>query len=189
MGRLLQLRGRLRAWRARGHHHRQGGRRSRGHDQPGGGRRAGRGDRLGSDYLVLRAAGVLVPRPNRGAGRCGARRRRRPRAGVVGYPEDRDLHCALARGRDALGFPVHGRGDVDRAERHPHARGPGLPAAAAPLGGTVQPGAIMGVGATRRLSAVRWGVATRIVWAWILTIPASALVATLTYWGLASFFR
>src|SRR5947209_7405857 len=50
-------------------------------------------------------------------------------------------------------------------------------------------GAIMGVGATRRLSAVRWGVATRIVWAWILTIPASALVATLTYWGLASFFR
>ncbi|HLG21485.1 MAG TPA: inorganic phosphate transporter [Candidatus Manganitrophaceae bacterium] len=38
-------------------------------------------------------------------------------------------------------------------------------------------GAIMGVGATRRLSAVRWGVATRIVWAWILTIPASALVA------------
>src|SRR5438552_1962923 len=41
----------------------------------------------------------------------------------------------------------------------------------------------------RRLSAVRWGVATRIVWAWILTIPASALVATLTYWGLASFFR
>jgi len=50
-------------------------------------------------------------------------------------------------------------------------------------------GAIMGVGATRRLSAVRWGVATRIVWAWILTIPASALVAILTYWGLAILFR
>lgn len=50
-------------------------------------------------------------------------------------------------------------------------------------------GAIMGVGATRRLSAVRWGVATRIVWAWILTIPASALVAAITYWGLASLFR
>ena len=47
----------------------------------------------------------------------------------------------------------------------------------------------MGVGATRRLSAVRWGVATRIVWAWILTIPASALVAILTYWGLAILFR
>jgi PiT family inorganic phosphate transporter len=42
-------------------------------------------------------------------------------------------------------------------------------------------GAIVGVGAVRRLSAVRWGVAGRIVWAWILTIPASALVAALTY--------
>ena len=38
-------------------------------------------------------------------------------------------------------------------------------------------GAIVGVGSTQRLSAVRWGVATRIVWAWVLTIPASALVA------------
>ena len=42
-------------------------------------------------------------------------------------------------------------------------------------------GAIVGVGAVRRLSAVRWGVAGRIVWAWILTIPASALIAALTY--------
>ena len=42
-------------------------------------------------------------------------------------------------------------------------------------------GAIMGVGATRRLSAVRWGVARRIVWAWFVTIPASALVAALSY--------
>ncbi|MBI2493409.1 MAG: inorganic phosphate transporter [Candidatus Rokubacteria bacterium] len=38
-------------------------------------------------------------------------------------------------------------------------------------------GAIMGVGSMQRFSAVRWGVAGRIVWAWILTIPASALVA------------
>ena len=38
-------------------------------------------------------------------------------------------------------------------------------------------GAIMGVGAIQRFSAVRWGVAGRIVWAWVLTIPASALVA------------
>ena len=38
-------------------------------------------------------------------------------------------------------------------------------------------GAIVGVGATRRLSAVRWGVARRIVWAWVLTIPASAVIA------------
>ena len=42
-------------------------------------------------------------------------------------------------------------------------------------------GAIVGVGATHRLSAVRWGVAGRIVWAWILTIPMSALIAGLFY--------
>jgi PiT family inorganic phosphate transporter len=42
-------------------------------------------------------------------------------------------------------------------------------------------GAIVGVGATRRLSAVRWGVAGRIVWAWILTMPAAAMVAAVTY--------
>jgi len=42
-------------------------------------------------------------------------------------------------------------------------------------------GAIMGVGATHRLSAVRWGVARQIVWAWILTIPISALVAAACY--------
>ena len=46
-------------------------------------------------------------------------------------------------------------------------------------------GAIVGVGAVHRLSAVRWGVAQRIVWAWILTIPASALVAALGYWLVA----
>ncbi len=43
-------------------------------------------------------------------------------------------------------------------------------------------GSIVGVGATHRLSAVRWGVARRIVWAWILTIPASALMAAAA-WG------
>jgi PiT family inorganic phosphate transporter len=42
-------------------------------------------------------------------------------------------------------------------------------------------GAIVGVGATRRLSAVRWGIAGRIVWAWILTIPASGFIAALVY--------
>src|SRR6187402_978899 len=42
-------------------------------------------------------------------------------------------------------------------------------------------GAIVGVGATRRLSAVRWGVARQIVWAWILTIPASATIGALTF--------
>lgn len=43
-------------------------------------------------------------------------------------------------------------------------------------------GSIVGVGATRRLSAVKWGVAGRIVWAWILTIPAAATMAALAFW-------
>ena len=43
-------------------------------------------------------------------------------------------------------------------------------------------GAIVGVGATKRASAVRWGVAGNIVWAWIFTIPASAFVAAVAYW-------
>ncbi len=43
-------------------------------------------------------------------------------------------------------------------------------------------GAIVGVGATRRASAVRWGVAGNIVWAWVLTIPSSAFVAAVAYW-------
>ena len=43
-------------------------------------------------------------------------------------------------------------------------------------------GAIVGVGSVQRASAVRWGVAGTIVWAWIFTIPASALVAGLCYW-------
>ena len=43
-------------------------------------------------------------------------------------------------------------------------------------------GAIVGVGSTQRMSAVRWGVAGNIIWAWILTIPASAFVAAVAYW-------
>ncbi len=43
-------------------------------------------------------------------------------------------------------------------------------------------GAIVGVGSTGRLSAVRWGVAQRIIWAWVLTIPASAAVAAVSFW-------
>ncbi len=43
-------------------------------------------------------------------------------------------------------------------------------------------GAIVGVGATRRVSAVRWGVAGQIVWAWVLTIPASALIGAAAYY-------
>ena len=44
-------------------------------------------------------------------------------------------------------------------------------------------GAIVGVGSTQRAAAVRWGVAGNIIWAWILTIPASAFVAALAYWA------
>jgi PiT family inorganic phosphate transporter len=43
-------------------------------------------------------------------------------------------------------------------------------------------GSIIGVGATKRLSAVRWGVTTNLLWAWLLTIPVSAALAALTYW-------
>jgi PiT family inorganic phosphate transporter len=43
-------------------------------------------------------------------------------------------------------------------------------------------GAIVGVGATKRLTAVRWGIAGNIIWAWILTIPMSALIAAFSYY-------
>jgi inorganic phosphate transporter, PiT family len=46
-------------------------------------------------------------------------------------------------------------------------------------------GAIVGVGAARRVSAVRWNVASSIVYAWVITIPASAAVAALAYWAVS----
>ena len=49
-------------------------------------------------------------------------------------------------------------------------------------------GGVLGTGATRRLSAVRWGVAGNIVFAWILTIPASAAVAAACYWPIQGAF-
>ncbi|AMA49304.1 MULTISPECIES: inorganic phosphate transporter [Flavobacterium] len=48
-------------------------------------------------------------------------------------------------------------------------------------------GSIIGVGATKRLSAVRWGVTINLIWAWILTIPVSALVAAIIYYILSVF--
>ena len=45
-------------------------------------------------------------------------------------------------------------------------------------------GAIIGVGATRRVTAVKWGVTRRIIWAWVITIPAAALIAAITYWAI-----
>lgn len=50
-------------------------------------------------------------------------------------------------------------------------------------------GAIVGVGATSRLSAVRWGLAGRIVWAWVITIPAALTLAALSYKALALFVK
>ena len=49
-------------------------------------------------------------------------------------------------------------------------------------------GAVMGAGATKRLSAVRWGVAGNIVVAWLLTIPAAAIVAAALYWPVEALF-
>lgn len=49
-------------------------------------------------------------------------------------------------------------------------------------------GAVLGAGSTRRVSAVRWGVAGNIVVAWILTIPAAALVAAAIYWPIEGIF-
>ena len=49
-------------------------------------------------------------------------------------------------------------------------------------------GSVMGSGATKRLSAVRWGVAGNIVVAWLLTIPAAGLVAAALYWPVQGIF-
>ena len=43
-------------------------------------------------------------------------------------------------------------------------------------------GAIVGVGSATKVSAVRWGIAGRILWAWVLTIPGAAIIAALTWW-------
>jgi PiT family inorganic phosphate transporter len=48
-------------------------------------------------------------------------------------------------------------------------------------------GGIMGVGSVQRLSAVHWGVARNIVWAWILTIPVSGLVSACCFWVIRHF--
>jgi PiT family inorganic phosphate transporter len=50
-------------------------------------------------------------------------------------------------------------------------------------------GAIIGVGATRRISAVKWGVAGTIVWAWVLTIPLSAAVSAISYFAIRALWR
>ena len=114
-------------------------------------------------------------------------------------------HLGTGVHRPLLGHPVRARGDragdagrrlADRQDDghgdHPAAPGrrasarrpPGRSCSSAPRWPGIPvstthtiTGAIVGVGATTRLSAVRWGIAGRIVWAWILTIPAAALIA------------
>ena len=49
-------------------------------------------------------------------------------------------------------------------------------------------GAISGVGSASRLSAVRWNITIRIVWAWIFTIPAAAMIASLVYFSIIAIF-
>jgi PiT family inorganic phosphate transporter len=49
-------------------------------------------------------------------------------------------------------------------------------------------GSVLGAGSTKRLSAVRWGVAGNIVTAWLLTIPAAAIVAAIVYWPVQGIF-
>jgi PiT family inorganic phosphate transporter len=49
-------------------------------------------------------------------------------------------------------------------------------------------GGIMGGGSVQRLSAVRWGMARSIVWAWVLTIPVSGIVAAICFWALHRIF-
>jgi PiT family inorganic phosphate transporter len=50
-------------------------------------------------------------------------------------------------------------------------------------------GSIIGVGATKRLSAVRWGVTTNLLWAWVLTIPVSGVLAAITFYIINYFFK
>ncbi len=50
-------------------------------------------------------------------------------------------------------------------------------------------GSIMGVGATKRLSAVRWGVTVHLLWAWILTIPITGMLSAIIYWIFTAFFK
>jgi PiT family inorganic phosphate transporter len=50
-------------------------------------------------------------------------------------------------------------------------------------------GAIVGVGATTRISGVRWGIARRIVWAWLVTIPAAGIMAALSYYVLSAIVK
>ena len=110
---------------------------------------------------------------------AGARDRRRERTSAAGGSCGRSASACTAWSRRAAS---------------PRRRRPGATIFLAthlgyPLSTThVISGGVIGAGATQRLSAVRWGVAGNIVVAWILTIPAAALVAALIYWPIEAIF-
>ena len=105
-------------------------------------------------------------------------------------------HLAIALGTMAGGWRIVKTMGMGITKLRPYGGACAETAAAISLFGTARlgipvstthtiTGAIVGVGSVQRLSAVRWGVAGRVVWAWILTIPMSALVAALAFWVIA----
>ena len=102
-------------------------------------------------------------------------------------------HAAIALGTMAGGWRIVKTMGMKLTKLKPWGGACAETAAAVSLFGTAQlgipvstthviSGAIVGVGAIQRLSAVRWGIAARVVWAWILTSPMSAIVGAASYW-------
>ena len=128
----------------------------------------------------------------------------RPRLELEGQAGRRQLleeHGAVARIAGVGARDGRCREGVEPLDRHPLVPCPGRALAAGALtlfGATYLgipvstthtiTGAIVGVGSTQRASAVRWGVAGNIIWAWIFTIPASAFVAAVAYWASLQLF-
>ena len=102
-------------------------------------------------------------------------------------------HAAIAFGTMAGGWRIVKTMGMKLTKLKPWGGACAETAAAVSLFGTAQlgipvstthviSGAIVGVGAIQRLSAVRWGIAARVVWAWVLTIPCSAFIAAVVWW-------
>jgi PiT family inorganic phosphate transporter len=116
-------------------------------------------------------------------------------AGTVEFPFWIVLicHLAIALGTVAGGWKIVRTMGMKITRLRPHGGACAETAAAVSLFATAKlgipvstthtiTGAIVGVGSVKRLSAVRWGIAARVVWAWVLTIPMSALAAALAYY-------
>ena len=114
--------------------------------------------------------------------------------GLVVFPFWIVLVCHLAIGLGTLsgGWRIVKTMGLKIAKLRPYSGACAETAAAVALFGTAQmgipvstthtiTGAIIGVGAVQRFSAVQWGIARRVIWAWLLTIPASGIVAALSY--------